>query len=153
MNTIVLGVDSSKGSQAAARWAAKLAREASARVVAVHVMPRSELWTIAAFQVDARPVVDDLRAQLDGPWTAPLRKATIRYTTKFVRGDAANELLRVATRLNAMMLVVGARSHSSVHDLVVGGTVHKIINRSTVPVVLVPVASRRTTTQRPVSTG
>ncbi len=43
------------------------------------------------------------------------------------------------------MLVVGAKSHSSVHDLVIGGTVHKIINRSAVPVVLVPVGSRRTT--------
>jgi nucleotide-binding universal stress UspA family protein len=39
------------------------------------------------------------------------------------------------------MLVIGAKSHS-IRDLVVGGTVHKVINRSTVPVVLVPVAQR-----------
>ena len=55
-----------------------------------------------------------------------------------MRGDPAVELLRLATRLNALMLVIEAKSHGSMHDLVVGGTVHKIINRSPVPVTLVP---------------
>jgi len=151
MNSIVLGVDSSNGSRAAVRWTANLAREAGARVVAVHVMPRSELWTIAAFQVDAAPIVDELRTLLDGAWTAPLRKASVPCTTRFVRGDPAIELLRVATRLKAMMLFIGAKSHSSAHDLIVGGTVHKIINRSTVPVVVVPIGQRPTRSERQVS--
>jgi nucleotide-binding universal stress UspA family protein len=138
MNTIVLGLDNSKSSQAAARWTASVAAETGAQVVAVHVMARSELWTLGAFQVDVKPIIHDLRTQLKGPWAAPLRKAGVPFTTRFVRGDPATELLRVATKLNAAMLVVGAKSHST-HDLVVGGTVHKIINRSTVPVVLVPV--------------
>jgi nucleotide-binding universal stress UspA family protein len=76
-----------------------------------------------------------------------LRQAGVPCKTRFIRGDPAIELLRVATRLDAMMLVVGAKSHSA-HDLVVGGTVHKIINRSTVPVVLVPMARPRTADAR-----
>lgn len=143
MNPIVVGLDPSKSSQAAARWATTVVVETGAGVVAVHVMPRSELWTLGALQVDAKPIVDEARSLLDGPWTASLRKAGVPCRTRFVRGDPAIELLRVATRLDAMMLVVGAKSHSA-HDLAVGGTVHKIINRSTVPVVLVPVARRRT---------
>jgi nucleotide-binding universal stress UspA family protein len=143
MNTIVLGLDPSKGSQAAARWTAGVAADAGARVVAVHVMPRSELWTLGALQVDAKPVVDEIRALLESSWTASLRKAGVSCTTRLVRGDPAVELLRIATRLNATMLVLGAKSHSSVHDLVIGGTVHKIINRSSVPVTLVPAARSR----------
>lgn len=143
MSTIVLGLDGSSGSQTAARWAANMARQTGAQVVAVHVVPRSELWTLAAFQVDARPIVDELRELLDGSWTASLRKAGVTYTTRIIRGDPAAELRRVATKLEAMMLVLGARRSGAVHDLVVGGTVHKIINRSSVPVVLVP-AVRRT---------
>lgn len=139
MNTIVLGLDASDGSQAAARWSATIAAETGADVVAVHVMPRSEVWALAALQVDAQPIIDEQQHHLDGAWTACLRDAGIHYTTLFVRGDPAVELLRVAQRLHATMLVVGAKSHRSVHDLVVGGTVHKIINRSPVPVVLVPV--------------
>jgi nucleotide-binding universal stress UspA family protein len=148
MNTIVLGLDPSKGSRAAARWTAGVAADAGARVVAVHVMPRSELWTLGALQVDAKPFVDEIRALLDGTWTASLRKAGVPCTTRLVRGDPAVELLRIATRLNATMLVLGAKSRSSVHDLVVGGTVHKIINRSAVPVALVPTARRRATAER-----
>ncbi len=93
---------------------------------------------LGALQIDAKQVVDNTRALLDSSWTALLRKSEVPYTTRFVRGDPAVELLRTATRLNATMLVQGTRGHSSVHDLVVGGTAHKIINRSTVPVVLVP---------------
>lgn len=148
MNTIVLGLDPSKGSRAAIRWTTGVAADAGARVVAVHVMPRSELWTLGALQVDAKPVVDEIRTLLDDTWTAPLRKAEIPCTTRLVRGDPAVELLRIATRLNATMLVLGAKSHSSIHDLVIGGTVHKIINRSAVPVVLVPAARRRAATAR-----
>jgi nucleotide-binding universal stress UspA family protein len=148
MNTIVLGLDPSEGSRAAARWTAKVAADAGARVVAVHVMPRSELWTLGALQVDAKPIVDEIRALLDSTWTASLRKAGVPCTTRLVRGDPAVELLRIATRLNATMLVLGAKSHSSVHDLVVGGTVHKIINRSEVPVALVPAPRRRATVER-----
>ncbi len=45
--------------------------------------------------------------------------------------------------LESTMLVLGVKSLSAVHDLVIGGTVHKIINCRTLPVVLVPVARRR----------
>jgi nucleotide-binding universal stress UspA family protein len=148
MNTIVLGLDPSKGSRAAAHWTAGVAADAGARVVAVHVMPRSELWALGALQVDAQPVVDEVRALLDSTWTESLRKAGLPYTTRLVRGDPAVELLRIATRLNATMLVLGAKSHSSVHDLVIGGTVHKIINRSAVPVALVPATPRPAATAR-----
>jgi nucleotide-binding universal stress UspA family protein len=137
MNTFVLGLDGSKGSQIAARWAA-VAGGPDTRIVAVYVMPRSELWTIGALQVDAKPIVDEFKALLEGQWTQVLRKAGVPYATRFLRGDPAVELLRLATRLNALTLVIGAKSHGSVHDLVVGGTVHKIINRSSVPVTLVP---------------
>jgi K+-sensing histidine kinase KdpD len=75
-------------------------------------------------------------ALLDGRWSAPLRKAGVENTT--VRGDLATELLRVAKRVRASMLVLGSRSHSNLADLIVGGTVHKVVNRSTIPVVLVP---------------
>jgi nucleotide-binding universal stress UspA family protein len=147
MNTMVLGLDGSKGSQVAARWTT-VAAGSDTQVVAVYVMPRSELWTFGALQVDAKPIVDEFKALLDGPWTQVLRKAGVPYTTRFVRGDPAVELLRLATRLNALMLVIGAKSHGSMHDLVVGGTVHKIINRSPVPVTLVPHPRRRSKVAR-----
>jgi len=143
MNTVVLGVDPSKGAQAAVRWVAGFASESGADVVAVYVLPRSELWALGAFQIDAEQVVKEFRTLLNSTWIAPLRKAGISYTTRIVRGDPAAELLRLATRVEATMLVLGTKGHSSIHDLVVGGTVHKIINRSEIPVVLVPSTRHR----------
>ena len=93
---------------------------------------------MSAFQINIDPVLAQLRELLDGRWSALLRKAQIEHTTELVRGDPATELLRVAKRVRASMLVLGSRSHSNLADLIVGGTVHKVINRSTLPVVLVP---------------
>jgi nucleotide-binding universal stress UspA family protein len=138
MNTIVLGVDGSDTAHTATSWTVDIAVATGAQVVAVHAIPRFELWALGAVQIDSQPIVAEWKHQLGGAWTAPLRNANVPVTTQLVRGDPAAELLRVATETSAAMIVVGSTSHSVVHDLVVGGTAHKIINRSRVPVVLVP---------------
>ena len=116
------------------------ARKSGSRVVAVHSESWTELWSLSAFQVNVDSVLAELQELLDGHWSAPLRKTGIEFTTKPVRGDPATELLRVAKPVRASMLVLGSRSHSSLADLIVGGMVHKVINRSTIPVMLVPAA-------------
>ena len=138
MDIIIVGVDGSKGAQAATRWAATQAQRSGARVTALYAVPRSELWTMSAAQVNIDKVLAEVGQLLDGQWTAPLRKADVQYTTQLVRGDPATELLRAAKRTRASLLVLGAKSHNALADMIVGGTVHKVINRSTLPVVLVP---------------
>ena len=138
MDTIVVGLDESKGARVAARWAAKQAKQGGARVLAFHAVPRSGLWILEAAQFDTDALLLRLRQELEHDWVAPLREAGVDYTTQLVRGDPATELLRVTKRVHAVMLVIGSKSHSAMADLVVGGTVHKVINRSVIPVVLVP---------------
>ena len=140
VDTIVVGLDGSKGAKLAAQWAAKQAHRTGARVLAVHAVPRSELWMLDAVQVNTDKLLARLRGSLEGAWVAPLRKAGVEHSTQLVRGDPATELLRVAKRTCAVMLVVGSKGHSAIADLVVGGTVHKVINRSDIPVVVVPTA-------------
>ena len=138
MDSIVVGVDGSKGAIVATRWAATQAHQRGARVIAVYAIPRTELWSMSAVQINIDKVLAEFRDLLDGQWTAPLRRADVEYTTQVVRGDPATELLRAAKRANASMLVVGSKSHGALADMIVGGTVHKVINRSTLPVVVVP---------------
>ncbi|HTK16314.1 MAG TPA: universal stress protein [Acidimicrobiia bacterium] len=140
MDIIVLGIDGSKGAQAAAQWAAEQANRTGGRVIAVFAVPRSELWSLSAVQINIDEVLAEFRQLLDGRWTAPLRKADVEYTSQLVRGDPATELLRVAERAGAALIALGSKSHSNLADLIVGGTVHKVINRSSIPVVLVPAA-------------
>jgi nucleotide-binding universal stress UspA family protein len=138
MDIIIVGVDGSKSAQVAIRWAATQARQSGARVIALYAVPRSELWTLSAAQVNIDKVLAEFGQLLDGQWTAPLRTADVQYTTQLVRGDPATELLRAAKRTRASLLVLGAKSHTALADMIVGGTVHKVINRATLPVVLVP---------------
>lgn len=156
MDTIIVGIDGSKGAQAAAQWAAIQAERTNACVIAVYAVPRTELWSMSAVQINIDEILAEFQDLLDGRWTAPLRKAGVQHTTQLIRGDPATELLRVAKREHASLLALGSKSHSSLADLIVGGTVHKVINRATIPVVLVPVSppakkavSRRKATRRP----
>ena len=156
MDTIIVGLDGSKGTQAAARWAATQAQRTGERVIAAYVVPRTELWSMSAVQINIDKILAEFQTLLDGRWTAPLRKAGVGYTTRLIRGDPATELLRLAEREHATLLALGSKSHSSLTDLIIGGTVHKVINRATIPVVLVPTpatpkkatAPRKTTRRR-----
>ncbi len=62
----------------------------------------------------------------------------VAYKTQLVQGDPATELLRIADALDAYVVVVGARKRAVLQDLIIGGTAHKLVNRASRPVVLVP---------------
>ncbi len=134
---IVLGLDGSPGADAAAHWVAQLGSAVHANVTAVHVVPRIELWDLAAFQIDSDPIIDAQAALLRGRWTDPLRAAGVPVVTKMLRGDPATELCSWADDSNADLLVIGAKRHSALHGLL-GGTAHKVANHSRTAVVLVP---------------
>lgn len=134
---IVLGLDGSPGSKRAMHWVADHGPVLDARVSAVLIVPRVEIWGLAALQVDSGPLIAELKAHLEGAWTEPMRALGLRVTTRLGRGDPATELCRLAEAREADLLVIGAKSHSAVYDLL-GGTAHKIVNHARVPVLLVP---------------
>ena len=64
MTTIVLGVDGSNEAKRATCWTAYIASAIGAEVVAVHTIPRSELWALAALQIDAQPIIAEVQREL-----------------------------------------------------------------------------------------
>ncbi len=145
---IVLGLDGSPGS-ASTRRAGSLttAPPSTPASSAVLVVPRVEVWELAAFQLDSGPILERRRELLEVEWTEPLRAAGLRVTTRLVRGDPATELCKIADTRGADLLVVGTKSHHAAHDLL-GGTAHKISNRVNVPVLLVPEPSKSNRARR-----
>ncbi len=140
-STIVVGIDGSQGADAAVGWVAEHGAALATHVVAVHVVSRVDLWDLAALQVDTAPVLEERREQLGGDWTEPLRAAGLKVTARLVRGDPATELLRIAEQQDAALLVVGTKRHTALHDIVLGGTAHKIANHARRPVALIPAPS------------
>jgi nucleotide-binding universal stress UspA family protein len=146
---ILVGVDGRPGSDAAVEWVAEQARETGARVIAVHVVPTAWEWEMSAVQVNTEPLIRSLRHDLSSRWTEPLRRAGVPYTTKFLEGDPGKELLRVAERESADLIVIGAKPHGRVHELVFGGTTHQLVTKAPCPVVFVPAHALEKTRQVP----
>jgi nucleotide-binding universal stress UspA family protein len=138
---VVIGVDGTNGAQHAMEWAAPLMHELDAHVVAVHVISRTWLTELSALQIDTDEMIHRQRAQLVGPWTQPLRDASVRYTTECVRGDPPTELLGIAVQRHADLIVIGGTHHSGMRDALLGGTAHRVVNRTGIPVVVVPLAT------------
>jgi nucleotide-binding universal stress UspA family protein len=135
---ILIGVDGSEGAQRALRTGADLAAVTRARVFAVHVVSNTWLIELAALQFDTRPLIHNARAQLVGPWTAVLRDLGVDYSTDALNGDPGAVLVEYAGSHHADLIIVGASRHSSLRNDILGGTAHRVVNRSTIPVLIVP---------------
>jgi nucleotide-binding universal stress UspA family protein len=137
---IAVGVDDSDGSQHALSWAADFAKSLDAQILAVHVVPESWLLELNAFQLKTDELVAAQRAKLVGEWTDVLRKHGVGHSTEFVDGNPPTELLRIAQEHHADLIVVGgSRHHGLRRDALLGHTAHRVVNHSTVPVVVVPI--------------
>lgn len=140
-NRIVVGIDGSPGANRAASWAIDLARRTGAEIVAVHVgqQPASD---IAAYGfVAPLPVLDwqdEVRGQFQEEWCQPLRRAGVRYRTIFEEGAAGAQLVAIADREGAAMIVTGSRGFGALREALLGSVSHYVVQHSDLPVVVVP---------------
>ncbi len=107
---IVAAADGSAGSDAAMRWAAALARDVDAKVVAAHVIatpPDQKVLTAA-------------RRALEEAWCEPLRALGVEHEARLEVGDARSALLGVAAGVDADLTVVGSRGLGPVAGLLLG---------------------------------
>jgi nucleotide-binding universal stress UspA family protein len=139
---ILLGIDGTEGAGRAAHWAADLASAIGARVLVAHVIARSWEIELSALQLDTGEIVRRARAALYGPWTQPLRDASVEYDADLVHGDPAADLLHLAEQRNVDLIVIGGTHHSGLRGAILGGTAHRIVNHSLTPVVVVPLEPR-----------
>jgi nucleotide-binding universal stress UspA family protein len=130
---IVVGIDGSSGSAAAASWCASIAAASGAEVVAVCVSEPRSRWGLGGVAEDA--VSDD--------WTAPLRAAGVTVRTRVVEGrHPAAELRAIAAAEAAGLLVVGAREAGGAFGRRLVRVPLQLVHLARLPVVMVPPASR-----------
>lgn len=133
--TIVCGVDGSSEAQRAASVAARLARDLGSGAFLVHV------------EEDApkRP----LGLRWPRPGRARRRRKVLRATAeeccfpsdtelRLKRGDPATELMAVAEKQDAELVVVSARGRGTVGPALLGGTASALMRGCPCPVVVVP---------------
>jgi nucleotide-binding universal stress UspA family protein len=149
--TIVVGIDGSPGSQAAAGWAIDEAQLGSSPVAAVYA------WHLATMaygapgfvppaaeeiEAEGQQVLEQVLAGIDGGPGAKLR-------LRVFDGRPAEIIRKVAEDPQVGLVVVGSRGHSSMSDVVLGSVSHALSHRCPKPLVIVP----RTWRSQPMATA
>lgn len=141
MKPIVVGVDGSRASEAALRWAAETARELGRRVHALTIVPATG-WVVTAelggwLPVDSLTLEDEGRARLDRAISnaVPVEERW-RLERKVMLGIPARSLIDASS--SASMVVIGAKRRGAISRFVDGSLQPVLLRRAACPVVVVP---------------
>lgn len=134
---IVVGTEGSSGGQAAVVWAGELAVQTGATLTVVHAFEPLALLGKVPPPYDMPAVARRQRELLDTTWCAPLRELGLQPATAFVEDTPLDALVAVADRLDADLIVVGARAQSSLRGLLLGSTSLRLPHETSRPVCVV----------------
>lgn len=136
MGRIVVGVDASKESVKALRWALDEARLRGCEIEVVHAYPTPELAALPAvvtlpsddeLTAAAMTVIEEILGEVGAPDDVPIER-TVRA------GGAASVLCEAAA--DADLMVVGARGLGGFRGLLLGSVSHQVVAHSPCPVVI-----------------
>jgi nucleotide-binding universal stress UspA family protein len=138
METIVVGVDGSEGSEVALRWALREARLRGAKVRVVHAWSYPEVSTYhQAVHMLEIPFAEDAARLLDRVvGTASSEAEGLELEKLVVEGEGAPSLVEAAR--DASMLVVGSRGLGGFVGLLLGSVSQQCAHHATCPVVIIP---------------
>ena len=139
MNVIVVGVDGSRDSLAALRYALREAQVSDATVRVVNA------WHVPALAYGVPASLDDLSIELGEAAAETVRRA-LASEADVVDGIAVEETIRegdpghvlVAEAEGARQLVVGSHGHGAVGELVLGSVSHYCCRHARCPVTVIP---------------
>jgi nucleotide-binding universal stress UspA family protein len=137
---ILVGTDGSEHAGRAVRWAADLATQTGAEVIAAHAV--GLLVTTPDGPVPSTPFHDRLRSSLEGEWTEELRAAGVSVRCRLVEGSAVTALLQLAEDESADLVVLGSRGAGGFSELHLGSTSHQVALYADRPVTIVPPRGR-----------
>lgn len=127
---IMVGVDGSAGGSAAVGWTATLGAALGAEVFAVHAHMRA----LGGEPPASAAALEERCRQ----WTAPLRSAGLEEHVVLAQGWPGSVLVALETLEGADLVVVGARGTGGFRDLRLGSVALQVLQRSAVPVAVVP---------------
>jgi nucleotide-binding universal stress UspA family protein len=131
---LLIALDGSSGSAAAATWAAQLATRLQARVTVAHVLVPSEI--VGLLTAGQRASADEI---LTDHWAAPLRRAGLAPDYRVVESrHPADALIELARDANADLIVAGTRAVGGLRPIRLGGVTMQLLHHSAVPVIVVP---------------
>jgi len=139
---IVVGVDGSEHSEAAIKWAVRMAKGMRSEVVAVFAIAPPFYFDAGFTTPVAPPQLDEewragIKAEFEEKWCKSLRDAGIKYRTILEDGRPASVIANVADSVNADLIVVGRRGRGGVAELILGSVSHELVMHSKRPILVI----------------
>jgi len=141
MKKIVVGVDDSECAQRAVRWCADHAPALGAEVIVVHAVPIPVQVAMSPYYALPSPTEDQLEQMRDlvaRDWCKPLADAGVPHRVIVIEGSPAADIVEIARREGADLVVAGRRGRGGFAELVLGSTSHQLTHHCDRPLVLVP---------------
>ncbi|HWB57272.1 MAG TPA: universal stress protein [Gaiellaceae bacterium] len=137
MSTIVVGVDGSACSECAVRRAVELAAGlGDTLVLAFAVEP--PFRSVGDEWREAQSALEELGRPILDAAVAKAGEAGVEAEAVLVPKRPTEALLGLAAERDARLIVVGSASERPLTGLILGSVPHKLVHRSTVPVLVVP---------------
>jgi nucleotide-binding universal stress UspA family protein len=136
--TIVVGVDGSRSAEAAADHAVDLAQGLGDRVVLVFAA-ETPVRSVGDEWRESQQALEEMGSELLASAVGRAAHAGVEVEAVFVPMRPVEGLLEVAREREARMIVVGTASERPLTGLILGSVPHKLLHRSSVPVLVVPV--------------
>jgi len=139
---IIVGVDGSQESGRAVAWCAKYAPRLGAEVIAVYSIDMPAFASTAFGVVPIPPPVEPDREHVhkvvETEWCTALTEAKVRFRVVLMDGPPASEIMTLAERESADLVVTGRRGHGGFAELLLGSTSHALSHHLGRPLVIVP---------------
>lgn len=150
---VVVGIDSSDGSRAAACWAATYARMIDAPLRLIHVVPDGDWYGSAAF-VDGGALEDDLRRAGHEYLARASAEATAAAPGVVVEEVSADGTLpEVLAAIPSKLVVLGTPRTNAARDLLLGSNTIRVVNHVQSPVLVWRSAAGSGSDVRPIVVG
>ena len=146
MKRMLVAVNGSKHSEEVADFAADLARDLSAKIVLIFVMPRPDVpedyADYAKREVLKNPVASYLNMvseQIIAELGARIREKGVEFEAIYHLGNPVEKIMETAEAKKVELIVIGMHGRHRIGRLwVLGSVSRKIIEKSPVPVLVVP---------------
>lgn len=150
MKKILIAIDYNPSSQKVAETGYELAKLMGGEVCLIHVMAEIAHYgmkypTFMGYEgYDAGAIDIEMMNEMHKVTEEYLKSAAKHLNdpaviTHLAEGDAANVILEYAEQWNASVIVMGTHSHSVLEKLLMGTVASKVIEKTKVPVYMVPV--------------
>jgi len=138
LQTIILATDFSPHSEVALEYASAVAAAENAKLLLVYVDDLTPGLVRGNIGYGYIPDIDEIaREQYDKLATLQPTEVAVAYEHHFLRGNAADELIRFAKEQRADLIVIGTQGRTGVTRLVMGSVAEEVVRRSPCPVMTV----------------